>query len=154
MTSYTDRRAVIVTHATAAAAAVDPTWSDVAPGFANLNGKCVRVYWGGETVPVKMGAEDGNVLNGRMVGDRVVIVAAWPLSNLSTEQAAAIDAEMWAWKHELRTRLQGDATLGGTCTDSDLEYVEPDVVVNASGTRFATVEAEFLLSYTEYPISA
>lgn len=154
MSTYTDRRAVLLTHATAAAAAVDAKWTDVAVGFANPTGRCIRLYYGGETVPVKVSPDAPNVLNGAMVGDRVLIVAWWPLSNLTTSSAAQTDAEMWALKHELRTRIQGDSTLGGTCTDLDMEYAEPDVVVSATGVRWAVLTAEVLLAMTEYPISA
>lgn len=152
MTGYLDWRPEILTHARAAAAAVDAKWTNVAVGVRNPDGKCVRIYYGGEVAPPNMG-DDPRVLNGLMVGERVYIVAFWPLTSIGTSEYAKVDDEMYAWKHQLRTRLQADSQLNGKSADLDLEYAQPDIDT-FSNQRFALLASELTVSYTEYPIGA
>lgn len=152
--SYTTWRDAVLVHAKAAALAADSKWTDVAIGLKTPTARCVRLYYGGEGEPPHMGeAEKGRVLNGQMIGERLMVVAFWPLTSTSVSAYKAIDNEMYDWKHELRTRLQGDSQLGGTATDLDLEYAEPDIYV-FGGARFVVLMSELRISYTEYQIGA
>lgn len=148
--SYTAARDAILVHAAAAAAATDATWLDVAIGLPRPQNRCVRVWYGGEAAPVRMGAN--RVLNGELVAERVVLAAFWPLSTGGVTSDKAVDSEMYTFKHELRTRVLGDSQLGGAQTDLEMEYAEPDVAVIAN-VRYAVLEVHFLTDFTEYAIA-
>lgn len=149
--TYATVKAAVLTHAGTAAAAVSPAITDVKSAFPLPTGRCVRVYYGGEADPVKMGARW--TLNSEMIAKRTMIAAFWPISNMSAELAASIDAEAEAFGHALRTALDGDAQLGGACADSSLLDAAPDIF-NINGTRFLGVVWEFLSDYIEYSVVA
>lgn len=151
--AYVAWRDAIVAHGKAAALAVDTKWTDVGVGVRNPDGRCARVYYGGEVVPPMMSLEGSpKVLNGEMVGERILVVAFWPLAGLGTSEYAVVDTEIYAWKDELRTRLQGDNDLGGTCSGLDLQYAEPDIAM-FNNARFALLLSEVHVAYTEYAIA-
>lgn len=151
--AYPAWRDAIVVHAKAAALAVDPKWSDVAVGLRSPDRRCVRIYYGGEVAPPGFSIDgDSRVLNGQMVGERVYITAFWPLASIGTSEYAVVDDEMHAWKDELRTRLQGDSTLGAACAGLDVEYAQPDVDIFGNA-RYALLVSEVLVSYTEYALA-
>src|SRR3990170_2635748 len=95
--AYADTKAAILTHALAAGVALTVPITDVAIGFASPKGRCIRIYWGGEIDPRHIGKR---TLNSEMIGQRTIIGAFWPVTTLSTDQAAVIDAEMAAWSVE------------------------------------------------------
>lgn len=142
---------VLQAHLVAAGGALTDPILDVDRGVITT-GRMLRYYWAGECPPPHMGAENGRVINGQMVGQRFYIDAAWPLSNLNVAQITAIDIEMQALAGQIRTRLQGDSTLGGNVTDLDLEYGEPDVVT-LTGGRHVILHWQLDLAYVEYAIS-
>lgn len=139
---------VLQAHLVAAGAALSDPILDVDHGLPSTQGRSIRYYWGGEVPPPKMGPNP-RVLSGQMVGQRVVIVALWPLTSLSTEVVTAIDDEIQVLAGEVRTRIQGDSKLGGNITDLDLGYAEPDLVVIANARHIAC-SWELQLSYIEY----
>jgi hypothetical protein len=147
--TYTAQRDALLVHAKAAALATSPTWTNVAVGMPALkDSRGCRLFYGGEGEAPQMpfqGAIDGSVL----IGERVALIAWWALSNLSSGALAAVDDEMFKFKHELRTRVIDDQTLGGKAIGIVMDYAEPDVVT-VGGTRFALMGAEFVVSYTEY----
>lgn len=148
--AYADIKAAILVHATAAGNALTPAMPALA-AFPLPKSRCIRVYYGGEADPVKMGARW--TLNSEMVAKRTMIAAFWPITNLSEELAAKIDAEAEAFGHDLRTRLDGDAQLGGATTDSALLDASPDIF-NIGGAKFLGVVWEHLAEYIEYPRAA
>jgi hypothetical protein len=149
--SYTSQRDAILVHAAAAAAAVDAQWKDVAIGAPIPRGnRCVRIFYGGEAAPQRMGGN--RVLNGELVAETVALVAFWSMSTLDESAVKAIDTEMYSFKHELRTRILGDSQLGGASTDLEMSYAEPDFQIIGGG-RWAILAAEFLCDYTEYPLA-
>lgn len=141
--------AVIATHLTAAGAALTDDILDVDRGLPT-GGRMIRYYWGGEVEPPRMGGP--RVMNGEMVGQRVIIVATWPLENLSVEMVTAIDAEMQTLAGEVRTRIQGDSQLGGNVTDLDLSYAEPDIVT-IGNARYVALRWDLDLAYVEYAVA-
>jgi len=147
--AYADTKAAILTHATAAGAALTNPITNVAIGFATPTGRCIRVYWGGEIEPRHIA---NRTLTSELIGQRTIIGAFWPVTTLSTDQAAVIDAEMAALANELRTRLDGDAQLGGTQTDISLELGTPDFVT-IGGTRFLAVFWDVIGDYFEYTLA-
>jgi hypothetical protein len=149
--AYANTKAAILVHALAAGAALTVPITDVAIGFALPTGRCVRIYWGGETEPRHMGAN--RTLTSELIGQRTIIGAFWPVTTLSTDQAAVIDAEMAALAHELRTRLDGDAQLGGTQSDISLDLGTPDFVTIGSA-RFLAVFWDVIGDYFEYTLGA
>ena len=149
--TYASAIDAIVTHATAAGAAVTPTILDVSIGGPlPTSTRCVRVFYGGETEPVHMGG--GTTLNSRMIGERIVLVLWIAVSNLSQQEIAAVETELYTFKHELRTRVLGDSQLGGMATDLEMAPCEPDYLTVAN-TRYRTLETEFTTDYAEYSIS-
>jgi hypothetical protein len=142
---------VLQAHLVAAGAALTDDILDVDRGLLATRGRQIRYYWGGEVAPVRMGPEH-RVLNGEMVGQRFIIAAAWPLTDLTEANVTAIDVEMQQLAGEVRTRIQGDSTLGGNVTDLDLNYAEPDLIVIA-GARHVVLRWDLDLAYIEYTLA-
>jgi len=148
--AYATTKAAIVTHAAAAGAALTNPILDVRAGFPVPKGRCVRVYYGGETEPVHMGGR--RVLNAEMVAHRTLVALFLPVSLTDEEVAVIIDAELYDFGHDLRTRILGDSTLGGAETDLDLGYLDPDLVTYGN-TRYLMGLWEVVSDYTEYQLS-
>lgn len=142
---------VLQQHLVAAGAALTDDLLDVDRGILATRGRQIRYYWDGECPPPQM--QGPRVLNGEMVGQRFIIAAAWPLTDLSEAQVTAVDVEMQTLAGEVRTRLQGDSQLGGNVTDLDLEYAEPDLLMIA-GARHVVLQWRLMLAYVEYPLAA
>ena len=141
---------VLQAHLVAAGAALTDPLLDVDRGLPATRGRQLRYYWGGEVEPPRMGGP--RVLNGEMVGERFLIAALWPLTDLSEELASATDIEMQLLAGEIRTRINGDSTLGGNVTDLDLAYGEPDLVIIANA-RHVALRWDLDLAYVEYTIA-
>jgi hypothetical protein len=142
---------VLQAHLVAAGAALTDPLLDVDRGILATRGRQLRYYWAGECEPPNMGGPA--VLNGEMVGQRFVLAAAWPLTDLSEEQVTAVDIEMQLLAGQVRTRIQGDSQLGGNVTDLDLGYGEPDMLTIANA-RHVVLEWQLDLAYVEYPIAS
>jgi len=141
---------VLQAHLVAAGAALTDPLLDVDRGLPATRGRQVRYYWGGEVDPPRMaGRRD---LTGDIVGQRFIIAALWPLSDLSEELVTAIDIEMQLLAGEIRTRIDGDSQLGGNVTDLDLGYAEPDIVTVANARHIA-LRWDLDLSYVEYTVA-
>jgi hypothetical protein len=148
---YAEQRDAILVHAAATAAAIDAQWLDVSIGAPIPRGdRCIRMFWGGEVEPKKMGAS--RVLNGELVSNVISLVAFWAMSGLSEAEIKAIDDEMTTFIAGLRTRVLGDSQLGGQATDLYMEYGQPDFLLIGSA-RWAVLEVDFITDYTEYTIA-
>lgn len=148
---YIAQRDAIVVHAAAAAAAISAEWKDVQVGAPLPRGnRCVRVFYGGEAAPEHMGGN--RVLTGELVAETVSLIAFWAMPDMDESAAKAIDDEMVAFKHELRTRVLGDSTLGGGSTDLLMHYAQPDYLL-LGGARWAVLEVDFTLDFTEYTLA-
>jgi hypothetical protein len=147
---------VIATHSVAAAAAVDSKFVDVAVGFTAAKGKCIRIYYGGEVEPARMGAD--KVLNASLVGERIVIDALWPIASSGHADQRTLIGQMYLLKHELRTRILGDSQLGGDTTDLAIEPATIDEVIfgglRGTGQHYLQLRMEVHCDYTEYAIAA
>lgn len=148
--AYADQLAAVLTHAQAAGGAVSPAITDVVVAYPAPRGRCIRIFYGGETEPVRMGEQ--RVLNEEMVGEQIVVVAFWPLNNLSEDQAAGIEVEAYDLKHQLRTRILGDSQLGGMSTDLELGYAEPGFA-NLAGIPYRTLEMIVTTDFTSYTLA-
>jgi hypothetical protein len=141
---------VLDAHLVAAGAALTEDMNDVGLGLPT-GGRQLRYYYAGECEPPRMAGP--RVLNGEMVGQRFIIAALWPIPDLSPATVASIDAEERQLAGEIRTRIQGDSTLGGNVTDLDLGYMEPDLVI-ITGTRYVACKWQLDLAYVEYTVAA
>jgi len=148
--TYAQTQAAIVTHCLAAGAALSNPILDVQAGFPIAKGRCIRVYYGGEVAPERMGAE--YTLNSQMVGEVTVIVAFFPITLSDETLTATIDADFYLLKDQLRTRILGDAQLGGASTDLELRLVTQDFVV-LGNTRYSMGTWEVVSDFTEYTIA-
>lgn len=148
--AFADQLAAIKTHAVAAGATLSPALTDVAIAHPVPRGRCVRIFWAGEVEPVRMGAQRS--LNAELIAERIMLVAFWPISDSSETGAEAIETDIYALKHEIRTRVLGDSQLGGMSTDLAMSYAETDFVV-ISGTAYRTLECEFVTDFFEYSIA-
>lgn len=138
-------------HAIASAAAVDPLFVDVAVGYRVGKGRCVRTYYAGEVdPPPRLGAE--HVLDADLVGERVVVSALFPIADISKEKGREQLGQAWTFKHELRTRVLGDAQLGGDAVDLLLLPTTVEEVL-ISKQSYLECRTEIQLSYTEYAIA-
>ena len=140
--------AQIVTHCTAAGAALSVPITDIARADPLPSGRCGRVWWGGEIAPP--GMPGNRVLNGELVGHIVNITFFWPVADQGTTVTASRDSEVEALAKDIRTRLQGDSQLGDTVYDLDVNYAVTQFALYA-GTVFRTLEIDVHLSYDEYP---
>lgn len=142
----------IATHATAAAAAVDTKFVDVAVGFQAARGRCVRIYYGGEVHPPAFATDE--VLNADLIGERVIVDALFPIASSGKADQRTIIGQLWDLKHELRTRIRGDSTLGGDSVDLNLLPATVDEVIfggiRGSGQHYLQLRLEVVLAYTEY----
>ncbi len=148
--AYADVKARLLTHAQTAAAALSRPIDDVATGLPLPNGRCVRVYYGGETEPVRMGGR--YTLNSEMVGKITMIAAFWPITSLEVEVAQVIDAEAEAFSHAFRTAVDGDSDLNSQADNTTLEYGEPDIAV-VGNTRYMVVMWSAVTDYVEYAVA-
>lgn len=142
---------VLQAHLVAAGTALTDDLLDVDRGVLSTRGRQIRYYWSGECEPPRMSGP--RVLNGELVGQRFTIAAAWPLTDLTEALVTVLDTEMQTLAGQIRTRIQGDSTLGGNVTDLDLDYGEPDIL-NIAGARHVVMEWTLDLAYVEYTIAA
>ena len=140
---------VLQTHLVAAGAALTEDILDVSRGLPT-GGRQIRYYWGGEIEAPRMGMTLD--LTGEVVGQRFIIAALWPLTNLSPDLVTVIDAEMQTLAGEIRTRILGDSQLGSNVSDLDLGYAEPDIVL-ISNARHIALTWQLDLAYVEYAIA-
>ena len=149
--TYASVLSAIKTHAVAAGAALTNPILDVAVGPPTPGtGRCVRIFYAGEAESARMGA--GLTLNSRMIGERIAVICWIAVSNLGEQEIEAVETELYAFKHELRTRIQGDSQLGGASTDLEVGLFEPDYLAYGNA-RYRTVECEIVTDFTEYTIA-
>jgi hypothetical protein len=136
----------IETHVAAAGSAINNPITDAQIGYPLPKGRCIRVFYDGEDESEQSG--ERMTLTHNMVGERVLIVAFWPLSTSGEDFAANTEAEVWELKDEIRTRIDGDHHLGGQCDGLDLEYATTDIV-QIGGGWWRTLEMTCLLAFLE-----
>jgi len=148
--AFADQLAAVLTHARAAGAALSIPITDVVVAYPVVPGRCIRIFYDGETAPARMGGD--STLTSRLVAEQIVIMAFWPLGTTSETEANVIETEVYNLKHELRTRILGDSQLGGMSTDVELGYAVPDFA-ELAGQPYRTLEMVLLTDYFEYTIS-
>lgn len=148
--AYADSLARLKTHATTAATGLSNPIKDVAIAFPAPRGRCIRLFYGGETESEQLGTD--STLISETIGHQTVVMGFWPLSNLSETQAAVIEAEIAAWVHAFRTAVLGDIGLNATTHSLDVELAEPGFA-DLAGAPWRTVEVRVNTEYTEYTVT-
>lgn len=141
----------IQVHAAAAAAAAYVTGSkayDVAVGFPASKGRCVRIYYGGERETERF--PDDETLNSQLVAQAINVVGYWPTPSAAPKEHRLIEGEMAAFVKDLRTRINGDYTLGGKAADGlRMGLTTTDQIVLAQ-TQYAVCQTEIVVDYDEH----
>jgi hypothetical protein len=148
--AYSDVKARLLVHAQTAAAAVTPPIEDVQIAFPLPKSDCVRVYYGGETDPVRMGGR--YTLTSEMVGKVTLIGLFLPITSLDEELAVSLDARAEAFGHALRTAIDADLDLAASGDNTNLGDADLDIVV-AGNVRFLHVMWRCVTDYTEYTLA-
>lgn len=138
---------VIATHAAGAGAALTRPIRDVQEAFPVAADRRVRVYFAGEAEVEKFTSRYS--LNSELVAQVTVVVAFWAVGSLDEETARVLNAEMIAFAGELRTRLDGDSTLGGACADLTVGYAQQEFPTIAN-TRYVALAWEIVTEAIEY----
>lgn len=151
-TDFPGVMARLMVHATTAADALTSPIKDVAIAYPKAGSeRSIRIFWGGETKPRRMGEAD-EVLNGKMTADLIVVIVFWPLGHDSEDLAESTETEARAFTVAFRTAVLGDARLNGQITDLYLEHGATDFPVLA-GTQYRTLTFELIADYSEYAIA-
>lgn len=140
----------ILVHAQATGTALASPITDVQIGLPVPRGRCGRVYWDGEAQPVRMGGRRD--LSGELVSQKITVTWFWPLAETGEVQAKARVLEMATVVDDLRRRVLADSQLGGSSTDLEMGYAQPDFL-QLGGATYAIVVCEFTTDYVEYPIA-
>jgi hypothetical protein len=149
--AFTDILTAIETHATTAGAGLTNPITNVRIGYPKAAHRSARIFWGGETAPVRLG-DNPRVLNGELVSDTIVVIVFWSLSNLSDDLAEIIELEARAFTAAFRTAVLGDSQLGGQSTDLEVGYGETDFPVLA-GAAWRTLTFEIVTDFSEYALA-
>lgn len=146
--AFSDCLDAIKVHAEGAAAAANSKFIDVAVRFPAARGKSVSVFYAGERNSVYF---DLRSLADEHIAQAVVVRAMWPLPDPAATTGRDIEIEISTYTRELRTRIDGDYTLGGSCTALKMlpGSVETEVV-NAK-TKYAVIDHEIGIDLDEYP---
>lgn len=148
--AYADVKARLLTHARTAAAACSPAIEDVQIGFPLPKSDCVRIWYGGETEPRRMGGAMS--LTSELVGKITMIGLFLPITSLDEELSLSLDARAEAFTHALRTAIDADTGLATASDNTTLEYATPDLVVSGNA-RFLAITWEAVTDYIEYPLT-
>src|SRR3990167_6275436 len=136
----------IQVHAAAAAiTAADAKFYDVAVGFPAAKGRCVRIFYGGQRDP---GYFPNRTLNSKMVAQAIIVRGYWPLSETATKRQRVMEGEMGTFVKSLETRILGDSTLGGACTDLVMGLAQCEQAVIAK-IKYAIVDSTIVVEYDE-----
>ena len=139
-------------HAAAAAVtAGGATFTDVAVGFPAARGRCVRIFYGGERNPERMGPDD-LTLNSQLMAEAVIVRGYWPLSETAAKRQRIMEQEIATFVKSFRTRVLGDSQLGGEAVDLNLHAAVCEQIIVAH-TKYAVVDFECVSDYTEYSIA-
>jgi hypothetical protein len=138
-------------HAAAAAVtAGGATFTDVAVGFPPAKGRCVRIFYGGERDPERLGTN--KVLNASEIAQAITVRGYWPTASTATKEQRAIEGQMGAFVKDFRARVLGDSQLGGKSSDLAMHLAGADQIV-ISTTQYAVVDLEIVVDYDDVTIA-
>lgn len=146
--AFADQIAVILTHCTTAANTVSPAIDDVQIAFPVPRGRCVRVFWTAEEDPTKFADAS---LSEDWVGEVVHVSAFWPISNLAESDAADYATQVYAFKHALRTAIDGDTKLNGKAEDATMRNAEL-TYAQIAAAEYLVVDVDIAIETTTYTL--
>ena len=88
------------------------------------------------------------VLNGVLVGQSIIVRGYWPLPETATKRQRVMEGEMGSFVKSLRSRILGDSTLGGACTDLAMGLAQCEQAVIAK-IKYAIVDSTIVVEYDE-----
>lgn len=147
--AYSDQQARVLTHCTTAANAVSPVIDDVKVAFPVPRGRCVRIFWTAEEDPTVM---PESVLTEDLIAEVIHISVFWPLSNISETDAADYATQVYAFKHALRTAIDGDTKLNSQATLATLRNQEL-TYSQIAGAEYLVLDAEVAIEMTTYTLA-
>jgi hypothetical protein len=147
--AYADQLARIMTHVTTASNAVVPAIDDVQNAFPVPRGRCVRVFWTAEEDPTVM---PESVLNADLIAEATHVSVFWPISNISETDAADYATQVYAFKHALRTAIDGDTKLNSqahhvTMRNAELTYAQ------IAGGEYLVLDVDIVPEATTYTLA-
>lgn len=137
-------------HAAAAGLTASATLTDVKVGFPAGKGRCVRIFYGGERDPERLGGN--KVLNASMYGQAIVVRGYWPTASTGVSEQRAIEGQIAVFVKDFRSRVLGDSQLGGKSVDLAMLPAETDQI-SLAGTSYAIVNIEIVVDYDETAIA-
>lgn len=147
--AFADQLARIKTHAVTAGAAVSPAIDDVLVAFPAPKGRCVRIFYAGEQDPELI----GDTINQDNVDELIHLSAFWPLSNLAEVDAAAVEVQVYAFKHAFRTAVDADDKLAGNATSTAVQNCEPGYA-QIGGADYRTLDIDVVVGHTSYSVGS
>lgn len=146
--AYSDQQARVLAHCVTAGNAVSPAIDDVQVAFPVPRGRCVRIFWAAEQDPEKI----TDSLATDEIAEVIHVSAFWPLSNVSETDAADYATQVYAFKHALRTAIDGDTKLNGHAKDVSLGNQEL-TYAQVAGAEYLVLDAEVVIEVTTYPLA-
>lgn len=146
--AYSDQQARILTHVTTAANAVSPVIDDVQIAFPVPRGRCVRIFWTTEEDPELI----LDTLNEDSIAEVTHVSAFWPLSNLSESDARDYATQVYAFKHALRTAIDGDTKLNGQAKNVAMRNAEL-TYAQIAGAEYLVVDVDIVTETTTYTLA-
>ena len=145
--AFSDQQARVLVHCTTAANAVSPAIDDVQIAFPVPRGRCVRVFWTAEEDPELI----PDTLTEDIVAEVIHVSAFWPLSNIGETDAADYATQVYAFKHALRTAIDGDTKLNThakhvAMRNAELTYAQ------IAGAEFLVVDVDIAIESTTYTL--
>lgn len=147
--AYSDQQARVLTHVQTAANAVNPAIDDVQVAFPVPRGRCVRIFWTAEEDPEVM---PPGTLTEDLIAEIIHVSAFWPLSNLSEVDAAEYATQIYAFKHALRTAIDGDTKLNSQAKHVAMRNAEL-TYAQIAGTEYLVVDADIAIEMTTYTLA-
>ena len=147
--AFSDQLARILTHCTTAANAVSPAIDDVQVAFPVPRGRCVRLFWTAEEDPVHF---ESDTVAEDLIAEAVHVSAFWPLSNLSEADAADYATQVYAFKHALRTAIDGDTKLNNTATGVEMRNAEL-TYAQIAAAEYLVLDVDIVVELTTYTLA-
>jgi hypothetical protein len=111
--------------------------------------RCVRLYYDGETEPEAIANAD---LQGDIIAEVVTIVGFWAISSNGVLSTASVEEEMREWKHQFRTRVDGDHDLNGELGHVNLDNATTGFTT-INGTIYRWTEIVARCEWEEYLVA-
>src|SRR5690349_12086157 len=147
--AFANQIARLVTHCTTAANAVSPVIDDVQIAFPFPRGRCVRIFWTAEEDPIHFEAD---TIQEDLIAEAVHVSVFWPISNLSETDAADYATQVYAFKHALRTAIDGDSKLNATALGVEMRNAEL-TYAQIAAAEYLVLDVDIVVELTTYTLT-